>query len=179
MFARQGQQTQSSERSRSGALTSADKLEAIAFQLTYGGTLTVSNIGPDPLISGDSFELFFGGGGFAGSFSSVSLPALAPGLSWNNTLLSDGTITVVGEETALLIDGFSFEGGSNVILSVAGGSPGNSWDLLSTTNVVLPLINWSVIDSGLFSGSGSLNVTNGINPAEPSRFYRFNEIPAP
>jgi fibronectin-binding autotransporter adhesin len=48
--------------------------------VTYGGTLTVNNLGPAPQ-AGDSFTLFTAAAS-AGSFASVNLPALASGQNW-------------------------------------------------------------------------------------------------
>jgi len=59
----------------------------------YGGALIVSNLA-GTVTNGDSFKLF-SGSSYLGSFSSLQLPALAPGLSWKNDLPTDGTLRVV------------------------------------------------------------------------------------
>ena len=72
-------------------------LADVSGNLTYGGTLNVSNIGGS-LQWGNTFDLFDWGGALSGGFSSVVLPALPnPNWSWQNNLLTDGTITVVPE----------------------------------------------------------------------------------
>jgi T5SS/PEP-CTERM-associated repeat protein len=69
--------------------------------LTYGGSLTVRDLGPDTLTAGDSFKLFstsndhYSGNNYSGAFSSIELPPLGPGLDWTNRLLVDGSIAVV------------------------------------------------------------------------------------
>lgn len=61
--------------------------------LTEGGLLQVVNSGPD-LVAGDSF-LLFQATSYQGSFSSVQLPSLAPGLSWDlSQLATAGLIRV-------------------------------------------------------------------------------------
>ena len=63
--------------------------------LTYLGTLVVSNITGDstPLAAGDSFPIF--SGIYGGAFSTVILPSLPAGDSWDLSQLSvSGTITV-------------------------------------------------------------------------------------
>jgi uncharacterized repeat protein (TIGR03806 family) len=62
--------------------------------LTQGGTLIVTNAGP-ALQAGDTFTLF-SAASYPGAFSSVTLPALAGNLTWNNTLSVNGTLTVIG-----------------------------------------------------------------------------------
>ena len=72
--------------------------------LTFGGILNVTNIG-GTLINGDTFNLFDWGSS-SGSFSSVNLPGLGGGLSWDQSgLYVNGEITVVPEPAAILLGG--------------------------------------------------------------------------
>ena len=67
-----------------------------AINLTYGGPLTVTKTGSDALASGDSFTLVTKSTGtLSGWFSSVTLPALATGLTWDtNDLATSGVLDV-------------------------------------------------------------------------------------
>jgi hypothetical protein len=61
--------------------------------ITYGGTLTVTNLG-GTLVAGDSFKLF-NAGSCSGAFASLSPATPGPGLVWNtNTLAIDGTLRI-------------------------------------------------------------------------------------
>lgn len=142
----------------------------VAGSATYGGSLTVSNLGPDTLALGNSFQLF-SASSYSGAFSSITLPTLSAGLSWTNELLANGTITVVSR-TAPSISGLS-KTGTNLIFNVTDGAAGGLWKLLTSTNVALPLLSWTTNNSGVFDGSGNVNVTNGINPTEPQRYFRI------
>ena len=74
-------------------LPTSDELVS-AKTLTVSGALTVNNIGSAPQLN-DSYTLF-SATSYSGSFSSITLPTLAPGLAWNtSSLLSNGTISVV------------------------------------------------------------------------------------
>lgn len=74
------------------ATPNADLL--VANSLTYGGTLVITNAG-EPLLAGDTFNLF-DWTSRSGSFASVELPSLDPGLNWDVSNLSvNGTIAVV------------------------------------------------------------------------------------
>ena len=78
------------------ATSLTNDLLALTTALTYGGTLTVTNIGTNALAQGDSFKLF-NATSYTGAFSSNSLPALAANLVWDLTkLTNNGTISVVG-----------------------------------------------------------------------------------
>ncbi|MBN8457486.1 MAG: autotransporter-associated beta strand repeat-containing protein [Verrucomicrobia bacterium] len=62
--------------------------------IAFGGTLEVTASG-EPITLGDTFDLF-DATNFTGSFTSLNLPTLAEGLSWDlSNLAVDGTITVV------------------------------------------------------------------------------------
>jgi T5SS/PEP-CTERM-associated repeat protein len=121
--------------------------------LFLGGSLVVSNLGPDALAAGDSFQLFSTVGPIEGAFESITLPALPAGLSWTNKLLVNGTIEVV-TKTAPQIS----------------GAP---WYRLTSTNVALPLANWTTNGTGVFDWFGNVTITNGINFGEPQRYFRI------
>jgi fibronectin-binding autotransporter adhesin len=82
-----------------GDTLAADKL-AVTGTLTWDGSLTVTHTGT--LGASDSFTLATAGG-FSGWFSSVSLPSLASGLSWDtNHLATAGVLDVYSFSTTPL-----------------------------------------------------------------------------
>ena len=75
----------------SGAATAVQNVSSI----TYGGILTVTNLG-GTFASGNTFALF-NAASYSGSFSTISLPSLPTGLAWNtNDLPVNGSISVTG-----------------------------------------------------------------------------------
>jgi hypothetical protein len=80
---------------RNGGSPLADKIALSSGTLAYGGALTVNNLGP-ALQNGDRFTLFtVPGNSFSSWFSTVTLPALASGLSWDtNKLATSGVLDV-------------------------------------------------------------------------------------
>ena len=76
-------------------------LADVSGNLTYGGTLNVSNIG-GAFSWGDTFNLFDWDGILEGEFTAVNLPTLDNGWVWQDNLLGDGTITVVPEPATTL-----------------------------------------------------------------------------
>ena len=78
---------------KSGSTLTCDTV-AGSGAVNYGGTLTVTATG-DTLALGDTFTLFSNTGGLGGHFTTLNLPALGAGLSWNTTQLAiNGTIIV-------------------------------------------------------------------------------------
>jgi hypothetical protein len=105
--------------------------------VTYGGTLTVTNIGP-ALVAGDTFTLF-SASSYAGSFTNLVLPTLNAGLSWStNNLTLNGSI-VVQSATALALG--------------SSANPSGYLDALTFTANVTPA-----------AASGSVVFYNGATP---------------
>jgi autotransporter-associated beta strand protein len=86
------------EISKTGATLTSDRLDC-GGTLSLGGTLVVTNLGPDPLAAGDTFQLFTAAAYGAGSFTMLTLPALTGDLLWDTSRLAvDGTLRVVTPE---------------------------------------------------------------------------------
>ena len=94
--------------------------------ITYGGSLTVTNITTDgsTLEEGDSFKLF-DGFSYGGGFTTFNLPALPAGLSWDRSgLTASGTITVVNNVSLPIFTppGGGYAGAQSVTISSDNGS---------------------------------------------------------
>jgi T5SS/PEP-CTERM-associated repeat protein len=157
------------EISRNGAALTNDQVQ-VAGTLTYGGSLTVSNRGPGALTVGNSFPLF-SASGYGGAFATLSLPALDNGLAWTNKLLMNGSIEVVGVAAPKFAT--ITLSGTNVIIAGTDGTPNAPYAVLTSTNVALPVINWTSIATNQFGPGGEFSFTNGIAPGIPQLFYRI------
>jgi hypothetical protein len=142
------------EVSRNGSDLTNDVVQ-VAGTLTYDGSITVTNIGPSPLLPGDPFKLFFASN-FAGSFSSVTLPSLPGGLTWTNKLLVDGSIEVLGVPPAVQTLGASVLGVTNATLNGLANPKGNStlaWFEWGTST------NYGNVTTPQALGSGTTNTS--------------------
>jgi autotransporter-associated beta strand protein len=135
--------------------------------LTYGGTLTVTNLA-GTLALGDSFQLF-NATTYDGDFAAMTLPGLGAGLVWNWTPTT-GTLTVVKGETPPVLSGFGPLTGSSFPLTFSGPS-GQTYKVLASTNVALPLAGWMQLTSGTF-GTSAVTYTD-IAATNNARFYRI------
>src|SRR6185369_11924950 len=142
--------------SKNGSTLTNDQIQVTA-PLSYGGTLFVNKIGPTALSAGDQFSLF-SASSYSGSFSAITLPALGAGLTWTNKLLANGSIQVVSSA------GVQFSSitlsGTNVIFNGSGGPSNATYWVLASTNVALPLANWTRILTNQFNAGGSFTFTN-------------------
>jgi len=155
------------EIAKTGGATTSDQVVGIT-TVTYGGSLVVTNLGPDPLAGGDTFQLFTAATR-SSAFALVTLPPLNAGLSWANNLAANGSIQVVSTVpphfggVAKLNDG-------NIRLS--GTGPTNAgYHIFASTNVAQPLSNWLQVGTGTFTG-GVLNFTDLQATNYLRRFYR-------
>jgi hypothetical protein len=65
--------------------------------------------------------------------------------------------------------------GGNVVFSGTNGLPGGTYELVSSTNLAMPLSNWTQVGGGNFDGNGNFSVSNAINASEPQRFYLLRQ----
>jgi hypothetical protein len=147
------------------AAGSSDQINASSF--IYGGTLTVTNV-TGAFAAGQTFQLFLGSS-YSGTFNTVNLPVLGAGLTWNNSLAANGTLQVVTTAKPQ-ITGIKLSG-QNLILNGTDGPAGGQYELLSSTNLALPLNQWVPVTTNNFDNSGNFNATNAVSPGTPQIFY--------
>jgi len=145
--------------SKSGSTLANDEVTSTS-SITYGGSLVVTNTGATALAAGDSFTLF-SGTGYAGGFSSVSLPSLNAGLYWyTNNLSVNGTISVSNFTYTL-----TYTSGANG--SISGTSPqtvnygGSGTAVTPTPNSGYRFVNWS--DGSTANPRTDTGVTSNIS----------------
>jgi autotransporter-associated beta strand protein len=137
--------------------------------LALNGTLDVLNTSIEALDAGDNFPLF-SAGSYSGVFASHELPILDEGLAWNTSqLATNGRLWVVSTNSPV-ISQFNLTGG-NFNFSGTGGTPNWNYDVLTTTNLALPVSVWSNASSGQFDAAGNFNVVIPINPVSAQQFY--------
>jgi hypothetical protein len=63
--------------------------------------------------------------------------------------------------------------GTTLTLTAAGGSPYGPWTLLQSTNVALPLSQWTTNTTGSYDGSGNLSIPLVNAATNAQKFYRL------
>ena len=64
--------------------------------------------------------------------------------------------------------------GNQVVINGTGGFVGATYRILSTTNLALPVAQWTPIVTNLFSASGAFSYTNVVPPNTPARYFRVS-----
>ena len=96
------------------ASTATSDLVTGVTTLTYGGTLTVTNLA-GTLAAGDSFTLF-GASTYSGSFSTINLPVLGANLVWDTTALAtSGTIKIFGPPSVAALASATLPAGNKTV----------------------------------------------------------------
>ena len=134
--------------------------------VTYGGTLVVTNAG-GALTAGSTFKLFNSAAAGSGNFTGVTV--LPAGSGTFNPATGILTITSTGGSPTF---NHPFVSNGNLVLT-ANGAPGTGYTLLSSTNVALPIAQWTTNSTGTFDGSGSLS--NAIPLGSSNVFYLLRQ----
>jgi fibronectin-binding autotransporter adhesin len=150
------------------------QLRTVTGSITYGGVLTVTNLGGN-MKGGESFRLFRAGGGYGGTFAATNLPQLGPGLSWNTSALgSSGTISVSGTLAPPTIGSFSYSA-PTLSLSGSGGTPGGPYVVITSTNVAAPLSTWTPVVTNSFDTSGNFSWSGNVGSTNVTQFFDIRE----
>jgi len=126
----------------------------------------VSGVTNFPLIAYNSFA-----GSVAANFVKGALPAGFSASLVNNSA-QDRIDLVIAPSTTVTprIGAFSLSEG-NLIFSGSNGLPNGTYYVLVSTNVALPLGQWTPIATNPFDSSGNFMFTNPINPNSAQLFY--------
>jgi len=142
--------------------------------ISYGGTLTVNNAGA-ALQAGDTFTLF-PSAAYAGTFSTLNLPTLTGNRFWNTSNLAiNGTITVAAPTPPAFSS--VAPSGSDLVLNATNGTPNASVTVLTTTDLTLPLAQWTTVTTGNFDGNGNFNytVSGTLTSGQPQQFFLLQQ----
>ncbi len=149
-----------------GSVPTSDKL--VSPTINLGGTLILTNSGA-PLHAGDTFTLFQGT--LTGGFGAVIAPNY---YTFDTTQLiagGNGTVTVTSYTPPVMTSDFSALSTGTITFNITGGIIGNGVSVLATTNVALPLSNWTTAATGNFDGSGNFSAPVTVDPTAPSQYY--------
>ncbi|HLX69511.1 MAG TPA: autotransporter-associated beta strand repeat-containing protein [Verrucomicrobiae bacterium] len=154
-----------------GGFSVSDLLQGIT-TATYGGTLVVSNETSDLTVmtNGQSFQLFSASSGTGNFANIVGSPGAGLSYVFNPATgvlsVTNAVVKSVPHFTHLSVSG------TTLSLSATNGTPNGQYVLLGSTNVALPIAQWTPLLTNTFDGSGNLNLTtNIVNPAVLHEFY--------
>ena len=146
--------------------SSASALLQATGSITFGGTLTVTNLG-GTLAAGDGFKVF-DASSFQGTFASVELPTLSTSLQWDVSRLAlDGTLRVTPKAPEF----YPVVVNSGKLLIQIDTLTGLTYELQSSEKLG-PDAQWTVISTTPGANS-PLSALLPMDPAKASLYYRF------
>ncbi|MDD5139803.1 MAG: PKD domain-containing protein [Verrucomicrobiales bacterium] len=83
------------------------------------------------------------------------------------------TVTVTTPPTPVVTS--VMRSGTGLVLSGTSGAANGIYQVLSSTNVALPMANWTPVSTNTFDAGGGFNVTNTIDPARPNIFFQIKQ----
>ena len=146
----------------------------VATTVTASGTTTIT-IDSVTNVSGPTTVHLLGYTG-ADPFASLALaplPAAYTGSLVDNpgsVDLSINTNAVVPPPPPPTIKGISISGGQIVISGTNNNGPGGTYEVLTSTNVAVPLSNWAVLTNSSFDADGNFSSTNATG-TNNQQFY--------
>ncbi len=144
--------------------------------ISYGGTLVITNISA-PFTAGQSIQIF-SSSTYSNSFTTIVPLTPGAGLAWDTSQLAvNGTIGIASTAPSVppTIHGITINGGNVILSGTNNVGPGGTYHVLSSTNLTLPLSNWTVLTNGSFDGNGNFSVTNATGAS--SRQFYILQIP--
>jgi hypothetical protein len=124
------------------------------------------------MISCGCFKLF-DAAGYNGAFTNFNLPDLNDGLVWStNKLGVDGRLWVV-KTIPPVISGTAWPCNNQFALQGSGGTPHWDYYVLGSTNIALPLSQWTRVVTNQFDAEGNFSVTNSVDPDLAQQFYQL------
>ncbi len=157
--------------SKTNGVTYNDNIAGVT-TMHYNGTLVVlTNVDQNTAFAaGDTFTLF-NATTYSGSFG-YSLPTLPTGLAWNTSqLVTNGSISIVTAPATPPKFNPPVLSGANLILGGSGGLANGTYYVVTATNLMVPLPNWTVIATNTFDASGNFSITNAIVPGSHDSFF--------
>ncbi len=134
----------------------------VSGNLVLGGVLNITNAGG---FTSGTYTLFTYGGNLTLNNLSIGSAPIGPNYVITNT---DSEVDLVVE-----LPHFASikRNGNTLMFSGSGGVPGNSYKIVSSADIALPLPQWTMAGTGQFDANGNFTFTITISTNSPSQFY--------
>jgi autotransporter-associated beta strand protein len=136
--------------------------------LTFGGTLNITNLSGFGV---GTYTLFTYGGGL--SLGNLTFGAKPAGYNYSINTATSGQVKLVVAPTTPPTFGNLQLSGNHFIMSGGNGVPLGNYYVINSTNLTLPLTNWTRVATNQFDAAGGFNCTNTVDPNAPQNYYQL------
>jgi hypothetical protein len=148
-----------------GSIIYSTNFPAVVGNLMPQGSLIVTLANGYVPTNGSVFKVL-AYGSETGTFSGLNLPSA---VQWNTQYGATNLSLIVGAG-APRFGTFDLVK-TNFILGGIGGTAGSNYLILTSTNLTIPLANWTALTTNAFDAGGNFRFTNPASPAKPSQFF--------
>jgi hypothetical protein len=147
---------------------------AVSGAITYNGILNATNTG-SAIAAGTQFHIFTAGSE-SGNFTSIT-GTPGPNQAWTFNPAT-GILSVSNTLTTFTVSpgitNIVLLSGTNVTISGTNGQSGDTYYLLTSTNLLTPMNQWKPVSTNVATGSFfSFTATNAVNRNDSQQFFRF------
>ncbi len=136
--------------------------------LTFGGTLNITNLSGYGV---GAYTLFTYGGGL--SLGHLTFGTKPAGFNYSINTATPGAVKLIVAPTNSPSFGNLAMSGNNFVLRGNNGVPLGNYYVIGSTNLALPVTNWTRLATNQFDATGSFTFTNVLNPNSSQWFYRL------
>ena len=141
--------------------------------LTLQGTL---NVIPVADFGAGTYTLFTYNPAQTFNYSGLTLGAVPDGFNFAINTNTPGQVNLIVSLPTPPSFGQTVLSGGNLIMTGSGGTPDADYYLLTSTNVALPLAQWTRSATNQFDSEGNFAVTNSVT-SQPRQFFRVQVAP--
>jgi autotransporter-associated beta strand protein len=134
--------------------------------LTFGGTLNITNLSGFGV---GAYTLFTYGGQL--SLGHLTFGAKPAGYNYSINTSATGVVNLIVAPTTPPNFGNLLLSGGSLAFTGGNGVPLGNYYVISSTNLALPLTNWTRVATNQFDASGGFNYTNVLNVNSAQSFY--------
>ncbi len=145
---------------------------AVTGNLNLNSTLNITNAGG---FTAGTYTLFTYTGSLGGNPVLGTTPTGFTGYTYSLKTNTDHQVSFVASPPAPAsppsFGNITVSSGSNIVMNGSGGTTNGSYYVLTSTNVTLPLTNWTRLVTNQFDASGNFAFTNAPGANSPKLFY--------
>ena len=149
--------------------TNSDSV-VVSGDLFLTGRLSVTNAGGFGI---GAYTIFTCAGAL--TFDQLVLASAPAGYNYSFNTNTPGAVKlIVAPTTPPIFGNLTFSSKTNLVMSGSNGAPLGNYYVLSSTNLTLPLANWTRVATNQYDASGKFIFTNPISAASQN-FYRLQQ----